>query len=184
MVIELLDDLDLKIKALTKETKHYVEGFNCGNQHINNYLQLQGDCYEIAKTFILIDENAVNTIGFFSLCADSLLEKDGLDFIQAGSAIRINMFAIDNRYKGIRKIAIDSKPITFAHFLLIQCISIIKDIVEQYIGATYIVLHSTKEGYNLYHKIGNFEELDDEFSVIESQDNRNLKAMYRVIFEE
>ncbi|WP_028043495.1 hypothetical protein [Candidatus Stoquefichus massiliensis] len=87
MNIELLDDLDLKITRLTKETKKYIEGFNCSNLKINNYLQMDGICCEITTTFIMIDEISSKTIGFLSLYADSVLEDSENGFIQNGSAI-------------------------------------------------------------------------------------------------
>ncbi|MEG0276398.1 MAG: hypothetical protein RR630_05155 [Coprobacillus sp.] len=183
MVIELFDDLDLKLTVLNKETEKFIEGFNCGNLTINNYLKLNGTCFEIAKTYILIDQISSKTIGFFSLCADTLLEREKNGIMHFNSAIRINMFAIDTKYQGKRDIGIDGTRVTFAHFLLIQCFKIIREIAENYIGASYITLYSTLEGLNLYKEVGKLNVVDDEYMMTDTVDNIQLTPMYREIFD-
>lgn len=70
------------------------------------------------------------------------------------------MFAIDNNYQK-KKVNISNKEITYATVQLKICLNIIETISNKHIGATYIVLNSTKEGKNLYLNKGGFEVLDE-----------------------
>ena len=193
-----------------EEVQEYVNDFNCGNIRINNYLLNEACYFEIAKTYLFVKEvcstnnntseeivTETYLIGFFSLCADSLIEEDIIKAVddssnekttnninQISSAIKIHMFAIDERYQKKRDLSLNEKPITYAHCMLMMCLNIIEEIVKRYLGATYIVLYSTKEGEGLYKYVGGFEELEETMSVPKSESDIKLLPMYRVIFEE
>lgn len=46
--------------------------------------------------------------------------------------------------------------------MLVHCIDKIGEIMKS-IGAEYIVLNSTPEGYYLYTKVGNFDVIDEDY---------------------
>lgn len=193
-----------------EEAQKYVKDFNCGNIRINNYLKNEAKYYEIAKTYLFFKEVSIINkdsskiiekqtylIGFFSLCSDTLLEEEIITYTdtcgikhehkeikQIGSAIRINMFAIDERYQGIKEVYLNDSSITYAHCMLILCFNIIEEIVKNYLGATYIVLYSTEKGEGLYKYVGGFDELDPSMSIPKTNADIKLKPLYRVIFED
>ena len=141
----------LKVMEYNEELKKLSSSFFCGNQYIDNFLKsnesLESD---ICKTFVLTDDNGEEIIGFFSLCSDAVYENLGTKrehIYYLGGAVRIYMFAIDKKYQdqNIRQ----NVKLKYASFLLLFCLNMIFDIVSNYIGVTFVVLHSTKEGLKL-----------------------------------
>ncbi len=171
----------MTFKENSLEYSEMCRQFDCGNSYINNFLKENSFNNEIAKTFILINEEVPCIMGFFSLSADSLIEKSNdQKTIELGPAIRIYMFAVDKRYQGYHYHLSE----TIASFLLNQCIEVIKKVVEHYIGATFIVLSSTKEGYHFYKKKGDFEELEQDMAMLDILGDNDTIKMYRDIFED
>lgn len=171
--------------------KRLCFSFNCGNLIIDNFLKGPNSLdSSICKTYLFVscdDNNIINDlIGFFSLSTDAMLEKSA-DYTSGkifnGSAIRISMFAIDKRYQQL-KIKTENSEHTFASMMLLYCINRIEDIVKNDVGAAYIVLNSTSEGFNLYKHIGNFEVIDEDYlTPIHPSDGINCIAMYKPIFD-
>ena len=56
-------------------------------------------------------------------------------------------------------------------------------IAQEYIGATFVTLNSTKEGYNLYKRNG-FEELEMDMRFTMEDSDHNCTQLYKWINEE
>lgn len=129
-------------------------------------------------------------IGFFSLSADAVFtssEYSDSKIVLSGSAIRIYMFAIDEKYQKKKvKINVDGRvqEKTYASLLLLTCFDYIDDIVNNYIGAMYIVLNATKEGKGLYKNIGGFLELETDEKISYIEGDGPCVPMYKFIKEE
>lgn len=155
--------------------------FDCGNYYINYFLRTESLNNDISKTYLLVDEEAQYILGFFSLSADTLVEiLEREQYQQMGPAIRIYMFAVDKKYQH-QKFNFCKKQCTIASFLLSYCIKKIKSIVQKNIGACFIILSSTHEGYQLYRNKGDFEVLDEDMKFIDIVGSTNMIDMYRNI---
>ena len=154
-----------------EELKKLSSSFSCGNKIIDNFLK-SSDSLEsdICKTYVMIETERKEIIGFFSLCTDAVLSppkyKDESRFTFVGGAIRIYMFAIDEKYQkqSVEMVVSENETIskTYASILLLTCLDYIDEIANDYVGAMYIILSATKEGIGLYRNIGKFEFLSDE----------------------
>ena len=172
-------------KYRTKETtRQMIERFDCGNIKINNYLQNDALTVQVAKTFVMTVGNQI--AGFFSICADAVKNsEESRNNAILAPAIRIHMFAIDNRFKHKRIKLSNSEEITYAHFMLEDCINRIKNLVNNEIGAELITVNSTQEGLLLYTNSGKFELADSfEGELLTSPDDEKLTPLIRLIFEE
>lgn len=181
--------VDLKREYLDK-----CSLFDCGNPYINGFLNSANALNpDVCHTYLLIgieDQNDMRNnnfeiIGFFSLTTDVVTTLERENVVFSGGAIRIKMFAIDNKYKK-KKINVSGEQITYASVQLKICLDIIESISNKYIGATYIVLNSTEEGKNLYLNKGAFEILDedDDYKVATIEEDTDCFPMYRQIRDE
>lgn len=183
--------MQIAIIDLKREHLAMCSLFNCGNSHINNFISSPDALNpDICHTYLLVganDKNAIkennfNIIGFFSLSTDVVTMLDEGKIFFNGGAIRIKMFAIDSKFQK-RRIDISGQQITLASFLLKICFNIIESISKKYVGATYIVLNSTKEGKNLYLNKGNFEIFNekDEYKTSTIKEDYDCIPMYKQI---
>lgn len=161
----------LNVLEYNEDLKKLSSSFSCGNFYIDNFLKsnesLESD---ICKTFVMVQsemENEQTTdklVGFYSISADSVYSLDdtssGNKIIYDGGAVRIHMFAIDEGFQH-KTLKIGEEKKTYASVLLLDCFEQINHIVNNHIGATYIILYATNLGYGLYKNVGNFEELTD-----------------------
>lgn len=128
-------------------------------------------------------------VGFYSIAADSVYSVDDSlsqnRIIYNGGAIRIHMFAIDEKFHH-KSLKIDNEKKTYASVLLLDCLEQINHIVQKHVGATYIILSSTQAGYALYKNTGDFEELaeDDDIYLSDADGNEDCIPMYKYIKED
>lgn len=176
-----------------EDLRKLSSSFSCGNKHIDNFLRSSESLEtDICKTYVMIELEKNEIIGFFSLAADAVLnppeysKANKLSFV--GGAIRIYMFAIDEKYqkKSVDIIESDSKSITktYASILLLTCFEYIDEIVCNHIGAAYVVLSATEQGIGLYKNVGGFEFLDGEEVIGYVQGDGPCVAMYKWIKED
>lgn len=126
------------------------------------------------------------------MAADAVLnpldynDMNKLTFV--GGAIRIYMFAIDEKYqKQTVDIMISNNEFitkTYASILLLTCFEYIDEIVKNHVGATYIILSATEQGIGLYQNVGGFSFLDEEETVGYIHGDGPCKAMYKFIKED
>lgn len=177
---------DLKLREFSKEDSFLTNDFDCGNDIVNNYLRYESLAFDVGKPFILTNKNENNILGFFSLTTDIVLEKNSSCNINKlktmGSAIRIHMLGVDKKYQHKKCVNIDGQMRTLATVLLTLCCIKIQDIVDHHIGSSFIVLHSTKEGYNLYYHIGEFEKLESDMKIIDNDEVEETIPMFRNVY--
>lgn len=176
-----------------EELQKLSSSFSCGNITIDNFLRsAQSLETDICKTYVMIETDKNEIIGYFSLAADAVLnppdysDMNKLTFI--GGAIRIYMFAIDEKYQkqSVDVMISESEFIskTYASILLLTCFEYIDEIVKNHLGATYIILSATEQGIGLYQNIGGFNFLDEEEVIGYVQGDGSCRAMYKFIKEE
>lgn len=73
--------------------------------------------------------------------------------------------------------------IYLSDILLIECLGRLEGITSQHIGATFVTLNSTKEGYNLYKRNG-FQELEYDMRFTMEDSDHDCTQLYRWIDEE
>lgn len=169
--------IKLQIVPINLDNKSLTSSFDCGNVFINNFLYNHSLDENISKTFLLIQNDKI-VIGFFSLCCSCLLEKNNDIYTTENPAIEIKMFAIDKNYHDT---IIEEYGHTYAHFMLLQCLNLIEKISSNYVGASCCVLTATDDGYPLYKNVGGFEELEDDYMVPDSNNEKHQTQMYRAI---
>lgn len=164
----MYQDESLNVKPFTPELLPLAERFSSGNTYIDKYLQ-DGDCslnHALGRTYVFLPEGEEYIIGFYSLGVSSVdcIEK-GSNYERRkriGGAININYFALDERFHKQAQINLPNDTIIYLSDLLLDdCLQRIENIVSEYIGAAFITLNSTKQGYKLYIRSG-FEPLDND----------------------
>lgn len=190
----------ISVVEYNEDLKYLSSSFSCGNKNIDNFLKgsdsLESD---ICKTYIMInidskrdgDINPKEIIGFFSLAADAVIEPPEYNeynkIVFKGSAIRIYMFAVNEKYqqKRVKISSSESKELitkTYASLLLFSCFDYIDDIVNNHIGAMYVILSATEKGVGLYQNVGGFEFLETEDEVLSYiEGDGACKSMYKFI---
>lgn len=182
--------MSLNVKPLTPELLPLAEKFSSGNIYIDGFLR-NGDNSlntNIGKTYVFLSSEDKEIIGFYNLSVGSVDQIEKVDNREIrsrmGGAININFFGLDEKYhKQVQDILPTGTKIYLSDLLLDDCFERIQMIVETQIGATFVILNSTQEGYNLYTRNG-FEELEDDMSFTREDGEYSCIQLYRWINEE
>lgn len=180
----------LNIHPLSPELLPLAERFSSGNTYLDGFLQ-NGDYSlntNIGKTYVFLAEENNEIIGYYNLGMSSVDRAEEISgnsrYIRMGGAVNINYFALDERY---HRQVYDALPsgdkIYLSDILLIECLGRLEGITSQHIGATFVTLNSTKEGYNLYKRNG-FQELEYDMRFTMEDSDHDCTQLYRWIDEE
>ena len=180
----------LNIHPLSPELLPLAERFSSGNTYLDGFLQ-DGDYSlntNIGKTYVFLSEENSEIIGYYNLGMSSVdrIEQVGESsrYIRMGGAVNINYFALDEKYhKQVFDILPSGDKIYLSDILIIECLERIEIIAQEYIGATFVTLNSTKEGYHLYKRNG-FEELEMDMRFSMEDSDYHCTQLYRWINEE
>ncbi|MCD7873122.1 MAG: hypothetical protein LUG21_07500 [Clostridiales bacterium] len=179
--------------------------FSSGKIYIDKILEGKDKFSKtIANPYVIVECKKAGNIfepakiaGFFSLNADAIIKGEHFDVIKAlgdknhkndlivdGKAFRISMFAVDQEYQD-KYVVIDGVKKSFTTFQLFYCIEAIKHITEKYVGGKYITVWASKEGFDFFKSIGNFEEIILDGSMLSySEGYGKCIPMYRTIRSE
>lgn len=180
----------LNIKPLSPELLPLAERFSSGNTYLDSFLQ-DGDYSldpNIGKTYVFLSEENNEIIGYYNLgmsSVDRIEEVNGnRRYIRMGGAVNINYFALDERYhRQVFDMLPSGDKIYLSDILLIECLERIESVINQHIGATFVTLNSTKEGYHLYTRNG-FEELEVDMRFTMEDGDHDCTQLYRWVNEE
>lgn len=177
---------NVSIESLSLEDLENIDNFCCGNIILDNYINQRTLWHDSSvKNYLMVkwhNEQAKEIIGYYSLRANAILSEECGNLCFEGGAIQIFSFAIDKNYQGKKIISPDDlKEKTIASFLLEYCINDIENIVEEDIGASCIVLCSTKQGLNLYKRHGFEFAQDEDYYVKSDESDSDCFEMYRTI---
>ena len=166
----------INVKTFDDSLKQLSSSFSCGNFFIDDFLKgsLAVDP-GIGKTYIWLNDKETEIIGFYNITTGSLEYIDSDSRFKMGGAVHINEFALDERYHGIQ---LDTDMgIKMSDVLLTDCINRIISFRNK-VGFSFITLHSTSEGFNLY-KRHDFEAIEEDMGLLMTEGKeRDCMPMY------
>jgi hypothetical protein len=174
------ENINFNIYKLTKEYLDLVENFKCGNEEMDKYLKSKAlDDLEYGNSFtrIIINSDNNELIGYYSInCTSIVMENHSHRYFSP--AIEIKMFALSEKYQGMRNSENDDEDM-FSDQILCEIISRIVEITESYISAKNIILYSVPKAKNFY--IRNGFELFSDYMI--SSDDLYVKDCIPMWFE-
>lgn len=155
-------DYSIDFRKVRSEDIERLQSFDCGNPSINSFVK--HECLDTHKsvTYLFIDEDTENIIGFCSICCSGILLKDGKNKVITYSnlpAVEIDFFAVDETYRNIPLEKNSKKHETLSRALFSFLIKYIESITNRFIGATYISLYSVPQAISFYKRCG-FSEFE------------------------
>ncbi len=174
----------MEVVKYTSEWKHIAINFECGNSVIDNFLKSDNALDEnYGVTYIMLSDDKDDILGYYNI------EADRVDFIETvgtqvlykpmGGAVSINYLAVNKDYQGMKIMELDDKNIYFGDWLLRDCEKRIVDL-RKHIGASFVVLCSTQQGYNLYKRNG-YEDFESDMNIVVDENNSSCYKMYKCI---
>jgi hypothetical protein len=177
-------------KRFAAADREMSKHFCSGNEHLDHFIQ---DSYAsldsgYGQSYILLIEGSSEIIGYYNITAGAVdTFRDGVR-MKSGGAVHINCFAIDHHYQRVVLSEEDGQKIYFSDFLMMDCLSRILTIRDQWVGFSFVTLNATNEGIKLYQRHG-FSELDEELTYCleeseKSEGVENCTQMYLFLDEE
>lgn len=164
------------IRYTKKYKKELSMTFNSGNIYLDNFIKDSKSLdSNIGTTYIYLNSVKSEIIAYFNIGTGSLIDKSSVDSMKMGGSVHLNCFALDEKYQGL-KVASEGILCKLSDYLLFKCIDVIKKI-KKHVGFSFITLYSTKQGYNLYKRIG-FEELETDMELPFDSSEVKCKPMY------
>lgn len=168
---------NIRVIALDASIQKLASAFCCGNPHIDNFLR-SGQALDVGfgKTFVWLTEGEkAEIIGYYNIAAGSINQIDGERVSKMGGAIHINEFAIHEKFRG--KFIDERLKLKYSDILLGDCIQRIQHLRSQSIGVSFVTLHSTREGMNLYLR-NDFCEIEEEMNLSKMDNEKECTPMY------
>lgn len=175
------EDINFNVFKLTKEYLELVEDFTCGNEEIDKYLKSKAiDDMECGNNFtrIIVNNDNNELIGYYSInCTSIVMENYNHKYFSP--AIEIKMFALSEKYQGMKFSKDDEDDDMFSDQILCEIINKIVEITELHISARSIILYSVPKAKNFY--LRNDFELFSEYMI--SSDDLYVKDCIPMWFE-
>lgn len=150
------ESINFNIFKLTKEYLELVENFKCGNEEMDEYLKYKAlDDIEYGNSFtrIIINSDNNELIGYYSInCISIVMENYNHRYFSP--AIEIKMFALSEKYQGMKFSEQDEDDDMFSDQILCEIINKIVEITELHISARSIILYSVPKAKNFYLRNG------------------------------
>lgn len=168
---------NLNVKMLDANIQAFASNFDCGNNHINQFLK-SSQAFDdgFGKTYVWLEDNNQEIIGFYNISVGCIDQKDGESRYKMGGSIHINEFALAQKYRGV-SLGEDSNA-NLSDALLKDCLDRVEYIRRKHIGFSFVTLQSTREGHSLYER-NDFEDVEDDMniSIIQGAEEE-CQAMY------
>lgn len=171
----------MNIIKFTLEYKDLAANFHSGNVVIDSFIKsnLALDC-NFGATYILKDENTLS--GFYNIGVGQVNSfttvGNATYYEHMGGAININYLALDARYQHTP--VIPDSHLYYGDYLLQDCENRILKLREQ-VGAAFIVIHSTPEGYHMYHDRNDYEDFEEDMSSFVQESDKSCYKLYKCI---
>ena len=145
------EDIPFEIVLFTSKYKNAVKDFDCGNEVINQYLTEQAYDDINAVTYLVINSDNKEVIGFISLCCSGIRYTTDESFHVTLPAVEIKYFAIIN---SLHKLVFDDTDdhFYFSDKVLCEVLRMCRDISERIIGARYILLYAVDSAVRFYER--------------------------------
>lgn len=170
---------NINTELFTKDMIDIAQDFSSGNVFLDNFLKSEDALNNsIGKTFVWLNENRKEIIGYYNIGVGYIDMYFGDDKYKIGGSIHLNFFALNEKYRGIvvRK-RTDGTVIKFSDRLFTDFMNKVYELREKYIGFSFVTLAATDEGYSLY-KRNYFDDLDADLHFSFKDDEKGCKPMY------
>lgn len=170
---------NINTELFTKDMIDIAQDFSSGNVFLDNFLKSDDALNNsIGKTFVWLNENRKEIIGYYNIGVGYIDMYFGDDKYKIGGSIHLNFFALNEKYRGIvvRK-RTDGTVIKFSDRLFTDFMNKVYELREKYIGFSFVTLAATDEGYSLY-KRNYFDDLDADLHFSFKDDEKGCKPMY------
>lgn len=164
-------NVKLRIEKMALSAKDLVDSFNCGNDNINELVQM--DSFEPhTVTYLYIDDLRETLVAYASIACSGILvddadsSNDEQSFTSESSimsAVEIEYFAIDQEYQSLQFEENGESKLTLSYYVFMDMLECIRDISENVVGARAIVLYAVPDAVHFYQKCG-FNLLPAKFS--------------------
>lgn len=157
----------LKYSVELADTQHQelMERFDCGNGEINGYLAKKAVSDHSARTYLYLNDDTGDVIGFVTLACSGIMVKVD-EFRETLPAVEIKYFAVANAYQKVVLLGVPGDSDNHYYVsdeLFANAVAMINEITKHTIGASHIILYSVPTAVNFYQR--NFMEDFNEYMV-------------------
>lgn len=148
-------DYSIDIIVLSKDNKHYVENFSCGNYAIDEYFKKESFTDNTSVTYMFIDKDADQLIACVTVaCSAIFTESDAQEqFSTLLSAMEVKYLAVNEDYQHIPYKENTTRP-SLSDYMFDYMIDYLWEMSHSQIGAAKIVLYSVPQAVNFYKRHG------------------------------
>lgn len=169
------------VRKFTHNDTTLAKSFECGNLIIDNFLKSNKALDpNYGVTYILVNNTNDFIIGYYNIEVSrvDMVEqvKDTYNIIPMGGSVNINFLAIHTKFQHT-KIS-DDYNMYIGDYLLCECEKRIARIRND-IGASFITIHSTEQGYHMYHDRNGYEDFESDMQTFH-KDAKSYK-LYKCI---
>lgn len=178
----------MKICKLDKNYIHLIDDFSCGNDKLDKFIK-SSDAFnpDIGVTYIMLSDDEDYIIGYYNISVGRI------DYVQhiseltnvyepMGGAFHINYLCVHKNFQRQIQLEKDNKKIYIGDILLLNCEDTILSL-NQYVGASFITLFSTKQGSHLYKNRNGYELFENDMITIKNPTDAMCYKMYKCIEE-
>lgn len=146
------EDIQFDILPYTKDYENAVRLFDCGNEVLNNYLFEKAANDFNAVTYLVVNRDNGEVIGFISLACS------GIQYIADDECLRVTLPAIEIKYFAIlntlHKLVYDDmdEHFYFSDMVLCEVLKKCRYISDEIVGAKYIILYSVEDAVHFYER--------------------------------
>lgn len=155
--------------------------FRSDNIVIDNFIKSEKALdANLGVTYLLIDDDEL--LGFYNIGVgqiNSIVSINGTSYYALmGGAVYINYLALDKGYQ--HTLLIKDSHFYYGDYLLRKCERKILAL-RKCIGASFIVVHSTPEGYRLYHDRNDYEDFEEDMNSFVQESDKSCYRLYKCI---
>ncbi len=150
--------MTLRIELLNRS--HRREGFDCGEASLNEFLcryARQNDAKDISRTYVLLDGDSPNIVGYYTLCSGSV----SFDSIPDNMARKLPRYPIPTAH--IARLAIDRhrQGEKLGALLLADALKRILDVAEN-MGMHAVTVQALHASAAAFYNAFGFEPFQDD----------------------
>lgn len=150
---------DFCMEVVSEDSTSFFSAFSCGNAEIDKYFreEAQHDMQNVCYAYRNKANNDV--VGAAAVCCSGI-NFGNENSVQLIPAIKIDYFAVSEKYQGINFPGAEEECFHVSDAFLCDLIREISTISEFYIGAAYILLYSVPGAFKFYDR-NHFEKFED-----------------------
>ena len=171
--------MKIDTRVYTRNDIALSDGFNSGNEYLDNFIKSEEALdIGIGKTFIWLNNDGDEIIGYYNIGVGYIDSYDGNDKYKVGGSVHLNFFALNGNYHGVvMETREDGRKIKASDELFMNFMERVYELRDKYIGFSFVTLAATEEGYSLY-KRNSFEDLDEDLHFSLKDDEDGCRPMY------